>query len=227
MYTIFHKKEIKTVIFLLNWAIRIRYNFKRLVLYLCTDFKIETMSFMRFLISKTFFKHLLIAVIGFFIFVFVLKFWLNYITNHSQKIQVPNLQNMSWGEVKQKLKELNLDFIVIDSASFNPNLPKKSVIEQNPEAGDFVKEKRKIYLTLNPSKYKDISVPDVNGDTKRQATTQLRSMGFIVGKDFTFVPDRGKNVVRGLIYKNKRIQPKDKLPLNAVIELILGDGKGN
>lgn len=185
------------------------------------------MNFLRFLISKTFFKQLVIAIIGFLIFVFALKFWLNYITNHSQKIQVPNLQKMSLVEAQQKLKELNLDFIVIDSASFNPNLPKKSVIEQSPEAGDFVKEKRKIYLTLNPSKYRDITVPNVNGDTKRQATTQLRSIGFIVGKDFTFVRDKGKNVVRGLKYKNKRIQPNDKLPLNAVIELILGDGRGN
>ena len=44
-------------------------------------------------------------------------------------------------EVKQKLTELNLDLKVMDSASYNPNYPNKSVIEQSPKAGDFVKEK--------------------------------------------------------------------------------------
>ena len=53
--------------------------------------------------------------------------------------------------------------------------------EQSPEAGDFVKEKRKIYLTLNPSKYRDITVTDLNGRTKRQAISELQAIGFIVG----------------------------------------------
>tara|TARA_B100000787_G_scaffold2652_1_gene2005 strand:- start:3379 stop:3555 length:177 start_codon:yes stop_codon:yes gene_type:complete len=57
---------------------------------------------------------------------------------------------MTLTEVKQKLKGLNLDLKVMDSARYNPNYPNKSVIEQNPLAGDFVKEKRKIYLVLNP-----------------------------------------------------------------------------
>ena len=37
-----------------------------------------------------------------------------------------------------------------DSANFNPKYPKYSVIEQDPPAGENVKENRKIYLTLKP-----------------------------------------------------------------------------
>lgn len=184
------------------------------------------MSLVQFLKSKTFFKQVAIMVIGVLIFVFLLQFWLGFTTNHSQKIQVPDLQKMSLNDVQQKLKELDLDFIVIDSASFNPNYPKKSVIEQDPEAGDFVKEKRKIYLTLNPSKYRDITIPNLDGKTKRQATTHLRSIGFKVGNNFTWVPDIGKNVVRGLKYKGKKITTGDRLPKESTIDLILGDGKG-
>jgi beta-lactam-binding protein with PASTA domain len=184
------------------------------------------MSIVQFLKSKSFFKQIAIAIIGLFVFVFLLKFWLGYSTNHDQKIQVPDLQKMSLENVEQKLQELDLDFIVIDSASFNPSYPIKSVIEQNPEAGEFVKEKRKIYLTLNPSKYRDVVIPDLNGRTKRQAMTQLRSMGLIIGKKFTFVPDIGKNVVRGLKHNGKKINPGVKLPQKSVIDLILGDGYG-
>lgn len=159
--------------------------------------------------------------------VFGLKFWLDITTNHAQKIQVPNLEKMSLEEVRQKLTELNLDFKVIDSASYNPNYPNKSVIEQTPKKGDFVKEKRKIYLVLNPSKYRSLVVPDLNGRTKRQASTELKSSGFKVGTEYTYVPDIGKDVVRGLMFKNRKLKIGDKLPKNSTIELILGDGKGN
>ncbi|WP_408032576.1 PASTA domain-containing protein [Tenacibaculum xiamenense] len=179
-----------------------------------------------FVKSKSFFKQVGIAIAGVLIFVFLLQWWLGVTTNHGQKIQVPNLDKLSLAEVEKKLNEFDLEYVVIDSASFNPNYPKKSVIEQNPEAGDFVKEKRKIYLTLNPSKYRDVEVPDLNGRTRRQATTHLRSIGFIVGDKVTWVKDLGKDVVRGLKFEGKRIEAGIKIPKQSTINLILGDGNG-
>lgn len=183
------------------------------------------MSIFKFITSKSFFKQIGIALGSLFLLYFVLKFWLNITTNHDQKIQVPDLHKITIDEAAKKLKEIDLDFKVIDSASYNPEYPKKSVIEQNPEAGAFVKEKRKIYLTLNPSKYRDINIPDLNGRTKRQAISELQAIGFIVGTDFTYVKDIGKDVVRGLRHKGKIVNPNDKLPKNSIIELVLGDGR--
>ena len=110
------------------------------------------MSLIQFLKSKAFFKQIGIAVVSVLAFVFILKWWFGFTTNHDQKIQVPQLERMELSEVIETLKELDLDYIVIDSASYNPSYPSKSVIEQNPEGGAFVKENRKIYLTLNPFK---------------------------------------------------------------------------
>lgn len=177
-----------------------------------------------FIKSKSFLKQVLIAIVGVLVLIFVLKWWLGITTNHGQKIQVPNLDKLSLEEVEKKLNELDLAYVVIDSATYNPDYPKKSVIEQNPEAGDFVKENRKIYLTLNPSKYRDVEIPDLNGRTRRQATTHLRSIGFIVGDDVTWVKDIGKDVVRGLKFKGEKIEPGTKLPKQSTIDLILGDG---
>ena len=185
------------------------------------------MSIVQFLKSKSFFKHVAIAIVSLLLVIFFLKFWLGVTTNHEQKIQVPELHKMSISEVQKKLDELNLDFKVIDSASYNPEYPKRSVIEQSPEAGDFVKEKRKIYLTLNPSKYRDITIPDLNGRTKRQAISQLNAIGLIVGAKYTYVKDIGKDVVRGLRYNGKIVNANDKLPKNTIVELVLGDGNRN
>ena len=189
-----------------------------------SNFSKNLKGLFQFIKSKTFLVQIGIAIVSLFLFVFIMQWWLGTTTNHGQKIQVPNLHKMSLTEVEKKLNELNLDFIIIDSATYNPNYPKKSVIEQNPEVGDFVKEKRKLYLTLNPSKYRDIEISDLNGRTKRQATTHLRSQGFIVGKEITWVKDIGKNVVRGLKYKGKLIEPGTKLPKKTTINLVLGDG---
>lgn len=183
------------------------------------------MNIFYFLKSKVLFKQIAIAVIGAIVIFVGLKIWLNITTNHDQKIQVPDLHKITIEEAVKKLKALDLDFKVIDSASYNPTYPKKSVIEQSPEAGDFVKEKRKIYLTLNPSKYRDISIPDLNGRTKRQAISELQAIGFIVGTDFTYVKDIGKDVVRGLRHQGEILNPNDKLPKNSIIDLVLGDGK--
>ncbi len=185
------------------------------------------MSLIQFVTSKTFLKQLIFAAIGLIVFVFGVMKWLNVTTNHDQKIEVPNLEKMSLADVESKLEDLELNFVIIDSASYNPNFPPKSVIEQSPEAGDFVKEQRKIYITLNPSGYADIEIPDLFGRTKRQATSQLLSIGFRVSSKEILVKDIAKDVVRGLKFNGKELKMGDKVPKNSMITLMLGDGEGN
>lgn len=193
--------------------------------YIFVSSKNQTMSIFKFLKSKLFLIQIALAIVFLFVFVLFLNHWLGVSTNHDQKIQVPNLHKKSLEEVRRKLTTINLDFIVIDSASYNPNYPKKSVIGQTPETGDFVKEKRKIYLTLNPSKYRDITIPNLNGKTKRQAISHLLSIGFKVSENFIYIKDIGKNVVRGLFYNGEKLKEGDKLPLKSIVDLVLGDGR--
>lgn len=184
------------------------------------------MSLIQFIKSKTFMKQLLFSVVALVLFVFIVFKWLNISTNHNQKIEVPNLEKMSLADVEKVLDELDLSLVVIDSMSYNPKYPKKSVIEQSPEAGDFVKEGRKIYLTLNPSGYANVEIPDLYGKTKRQATSQLLAIGFRISSNTVYVSDIAKDVVRGLIFNRKTLKIGDKIPKNSLITLKLGDGKG-
>ena len=185
------------------------------------------MSLIQFVKSKSFLMQLVIAVVVLIALGFGVAKWLTISTNHDQKIQVPNLEKMSLNEVENLLEELELNFVVIDSASFNPDYPKESVIDQSPEAGDFVKEDRKIYLTLNPSDFEKIEVPDLFGRTKRQATSQLISIGFQVSSNEILVEDIAKDVVRGLQFNGKDLNAGEKIPKNSVITLKLGDGEGS
>jgi len=181
------------------------------------------MGILEYIKSKEFIRTIITIVVVVIISIFGLMKWLNYHTKHDQKINVPNLEQLTLDETEKVLKNLNLSYVVIDSASFNPKFPPRSVIEQNPVAGDFVKENRKIYLTLNPSDYRKITIPNVLDQTKRQVVIQLKSIGFRVGKE-RYIPDLGKDVVRGLEIDKKEIKPGDKLPKNTQIDLVLGDG---
>lgn len=184
------------------------------------------MNLFQFIKSKTFLKQLTYAVVGLIVFVFIVMKWLNISTNHNQKIEVPNLEKLSLSEVEKVLNELDLNLIVIDSASYNPSYPKQSVIDQDPEAGDFVKENRKIYLTLNPSNYADVIIPNLYGKTKRQATSQLIAIGFRISSKELYVSDIAKDVVRGLKFNGKDLKVGAKIPKESLITLKLGDGRG-
>jgi beta-lactam-binding protein with PASTA domain len=138
-------------------------------------------------------------------------------------VVVPNLKGKSIETVKIELDDLDLTMKIQDSANFNPNYPKYSVIEQNPLAGAQVKVKRKIYLILNPSGYRKVEVPNILKRTFRQAKPQLQALEFKIG-DISYIDNIGKEVVLGMKHNGKTLKPGTMLPLTSTIDLVLGNG---
>lgn len=184
------------------------------------------MTFLKFLTTKTFLKQLLFALLAVIILTFIILWWLRSTTNHGQKIEVPDLAKLQLDVVEDKLDELDLNYEILDSANYNPEYPRFSVIEQIPKAGKFVKENRKIYLYLNPSGYRKIKIPPVVGKTRRQAEPTILAMGFNIGK-VSYRPYIAKDEVLELRHEGAKVEPGDELPKTAVIDLILGDGSGS
>lgn len=181
------------------------------------------MSIVKFLTSKVFFKQLAIAVVAVVVFCFLILKWLDITTNNGEFVTVPDLKGKSLQTVKIELDDNQLSMEIQDSSNYNPNYPKFSVIEQDPIAGAQVKENRKIYLTLNPSGYRKVAVPEIMRRTFRQAKPTLEALGFEVG-DKTYIDNIGKDVVLGIKYKGSDIKQGDMLPLTSKIDLVLGNG---
>ncbi|WGK63845.1 PASTA domain-containing protein [Croceiramulus getboli] len=181
------------------------------------------MSIFQFLSSKAFLKQLLIAAGVLIVLIVISLFWLKSSTNHDQRIAVPDLSRMTLNLVQQELENADLRYVVLDSANFNPDYPKYSVIEQTPAPGKFVKENRKIYLVLNPSGYRKLPLPDVVGKTRRQAEPTLQALGFQIGK-ITYKPYIAKDEVLELRYEGRKVEAGDELQKTSVIDLVLGDG---
>jgi len=179
------------------------------------------MTFFQFLFTKAFVKQLLLAVVVLIALIFLTLWWLKFTTNHNETTEVPNLAKMSLDKVEEKLDEMSLRYEILDSANYNPDFPRYSVIEQIPKPGKFVKENRKLYLTLNPSGYRKIEVPNILGRTSRQAEPTLLAMGFEIGK-ISYRPHISDNVLE-MRFNGEKLEPGTKIQKTSVIDLIVGD----
>jgi len=183
------------------------------------------MSIVKFLISKTFFKQLALAIVAVVVLCFVMLKWLNITTNNGEFVIVPDLKGKSVETVKIELKDNDLEMKIQDSANFNPKYPKYSVIEQSPVAGAQVKENRKIYLILNPSGYRKVEVPkNVLKKTFRQVKPTLEALGFQIG-EVTYKDAIGEGLI-SMSFEGKTLTSGTLLPLMSKIDLVMGNGKG-
>jgi len=163
-------------------------------------------NFLNFLKSKTLFIQLGLAVLTVIVLVFLLLRWLSSTTNHGEFVEVPDFSKMSVMDMRKAIEEADLRYEVLDSANYNPDYPRFSIIEQNPPAGDKVKENRKIYFTVNPSGYKKVTIPNVIQVTQRNAASMLRAVGLDVQR-VTFIDQIGKNMVYYIKHKGKQVKP--------------------
>ncbi len=184
------------------------------------------MGLLRFLFSKIFFRQLLLAGILTCVLVLGVLYALKLLTKHNQFVEVPDLTRMEISAVETKLDEISLRYEVVDSVNYNPAFPKFSVIEQNPEAKEKVKEDRIIYLTLNPAGYRKVPLPNLIQLTKRNATSMLSAMGLALG-EITYMDNIGKDMVLQVRYKNRPIVAGTLVPKTAKVDLVLGNGNAS
>lgn len=181
------------------------------------------MNFFRFIFTKAFWIQAAIAALVTVLLCFAYLFWLDWYTNHDQKIKVPNLEKLSLTQVDEQLNELDLRRKIIDSASFNPAYAPRTVIEQDPIADKLVKENRQIYIKLNASGYSKVAVPNLIYKTKRLAIPTLEALGFKIGS-ITYKPNIAENTVLEMRYKGKKLEPGTQLSKTSTIDLVLADG---
>lgn len=180
-------------------------------------------QFFNFLRSRTFLVQLVLAAVVSVVLVFATLRWLNSTTHHGEFVEVPDFSKMSVMDMRSSVEKAGLRYEVLDSANYNPNYPRFSIIEQDPKAGTKVKEDRKIYFTVNPSGYKKVTVPNIIQVTQRNASSMLKAVGLDVQR-VSYIDELGKDMVYQIKYKGKYIKPGDKLPKTSKIELVCGNG---
>lgn len=181
-------------------------------------------SLLSFLKSRMFLIQVGLGFFFVFLVIWITLGWLELYTNHGDSIRVPNFEKMSVKELTQKTEDLKLRFEVMDSAAYNPNFPKRAVVDQNPKPGKQVKENRKIYVTLNPSGYAKVSLPNVIQITRRSAIAKLSSVGLNV-VDVEYIPEIGKEMVYHVKQNGRRIPPGTLIQKASDVVLVCGNGQ--
>ena len=149
--------------------------------------------------------------------------WLDVWTRHDDTITVPPVKTLSYGEAAARLDQHGLVAVLSDSVYDKSTRP-GTVIDQNPKVGTIVKEGREIYLTINAFSPKMVSLPTLTDISLRQAKSILEGLEIkkVVEKR---VPSDFKDLVLTVRYKGTRLSPGARVPVNATIELEVGEGK--
>lgn len=175
--------------------------------------------------SKPILKNFLFALITSILIVVITLIWLNYYTNHGEKIETPNFLGLSIEEAEELANENKLR-LTIDSVYADK--PKNTVILQSPKPfsdslESWVKSNRIIYLTVVRKMEQKIKLPSIVDNSKSLAATKLTIAG--LNMKWTRVPSQYKDVVLEVKYKGKTVKKGFILPKNSTVEVLIGKGQ--
>lgn len=180
------------------------------------------MDFFRFLLTKKFLRHLGLAAAISLVLLLGIMLWLKIYTHHGKTIVVPDLTGLTMEEIDDVTSSRRLRFEVVDSV-FSTEMPRGTVIKQNPVATSRVKKNRKIFLTMNAVNPEMVSMPQLIGLSFRQARLALQNAGLVQG-NITYKPDFAKNNVLQQMHRDTVINEGTIITKGAVIDLVLGMG---
>lgn len=176
-----------------------------------------------FVLSKHFLKQFGLVILFYLATVFILVVYLNFATNHGEKIAVPNFTGMSSSEARQKIEELGLEFQILDSI-YDPKLPEGTVVEQlvDPTALSkvYVKTGRAIGLRLS-KKFELVEMPALVYKTIQLAESLLEQRSLRFDIRYRSTSEENGSVLEQL-YKGRKIREGEKIPRGAVVILIVG-----
>ena len=180
------------------------------------------------IISKYFLKHFGLVILFYLLFVFGSIFYLNFATNHGEKIPVPNLVGLSSDEAKKIIEDLGLQYEILDSV-YDPNSPlfKKpertvfeQVIEPTSSSNVYVKSGRIIGIRLT-KKTQLVEMPNLVFKQIHFAQSILdgRGLRFIIRYRQS---EESNGSVIDQLFNGKKITQGTRIPIGSVIILVVG-----
>lgn len=178
--------------------------------------------FLRFLISRVFWKNIGIMAVITLIAILIIQLVLRNYTDHGEEIQVPNLTQMDLVQADQLCYQKQLKWIIQDSI-YDPEISGGIVLDQYPPAGFRVKKNRKLYLTTSRWYPEMIPMPRAYDMSYRQAKRVLESQGLVIDS-LEYEPYFARTYVLRQKYKGEVIEEGTPIERGAGVILVLGQG---
>ena len=160
---------------------------------------------------------LVFAIIFFYIY-------LPNVTQHDKSVEVPDLFGMTMEEAEKKLQEKSLR-IAINDSTYSEEAKPLTILRQFPKLGEAVKEGRTIYISINRTTPPNLPVPDLVDRSLINAEVVLKSNELRLGNIY-YQASPFHNLVTEMRYKGHVVLPGTRIYKGAIIDLVVGDGKG-
>lgn len=186
---------------------------------------VKKRKFVRFLLSKVFWKHTGILILAFILLIVIVQLALRNYTDHGEELQVPNLTGMELTAADKLCYEQELKWIIQDS-TYIRDVPGGVILDQYPPSGFRVKRNRKIYLTTSSWYPEMIPMPKAYDMSYRQAKRILESQGLGIDS-LESVPYFARTYVMRQKYKGEVILEGTPIEKGSAVVLVLGQGLSN
>ncbi|MFM7021922.1 MAG: PASTA domain-containing protein [Flavobacteriales bacterium] len=180
----------------------------------------------KFIFSRVFLVNFLIAILLTAGLLYVVVSYLDNYTQHGEQVVVPDVLGKKVGALDTALVEKGFQYEIIDSI-FDRKRPKGIVVDQSPSPKNFVKEGRKLYLTINARTTKKIMIKEEVKDlSMKDAIDRLESYGVKVNIEWKSSTPAG--AVLGMTYKGSKIIPNKTLINDGdVVSIQVAKGAGS
>ena len=166
----------------------------------------------------------LALLIGIAILVVLIAYLRRY-TEHGVEVEVADVRGMVEAEAQPILAAQDLVLVVIDS-TFSDKVPFGTIVEQNPQPGSHAKHGRAVYVTINATMKRQVTMPNLQDMSYRQAETTLRGMGLEVDSMYDYEPSAYRDLVLDVKANGESILPGQKVPVGTKVRLVVGFGRG-
>lgn len=151
--------------------------------------------------------------------------YLRAYTQHGIEVEVEDVRGMIVAEAEPILSAQGLHLEVIDS-TYTDKVPFGAIVDQDPKPFSHAKNGRSVYVTINATTKRKVTMPNLQDISYRQAETTLRGMGLQVDTTYDYEPSAYRDLVLDVKSKGVSLQPGQKIPVGTKVRLVVGKGRG-
>lgn len=155
----------------------------------------------------------------------ILIIWLRGYTQHGVEVEVADVRGIVCEEAEPILSEQGLVLVVIDS-TYSDKVPFGTIVEQDPKPNSHAKHGRAVYVTINATTKRQVTMPNLQDISYRQAETTLRGLGLRVDSIYDYEPSMYRDLVLDVKCNGVSVPPGEKLAVGTKVRLVVGFGRG-
>ena len=169
-------------------------------------------------------KNVLLAAAIVIAIVISIILWMRSYTHHGEEVEIPQITGLYIPEAEALLANSGLTIDVIDS-TYSQRVPLGTIVEQTPPAESHAKRGRAVYVVLNASAHRQVTLPELHDISYRQAESILRQLNLTVS-EVLYEPNEYRDLVLDIRQGETALEAGDKLTEGESVVLVVGQGKG-